>query len=217
MLINSNLYEEASGSIGSLTARPSAGGISLITKKKTNFTNTPQQQIIKGAISEANYLWQNFTTAIRTGWDDYAKTRPKINASGKTYYYSGLQEFTNVNVLYTSHNAESDTYKSTYPKIGGYIEPADILIEYSKNLMDIYITTLKYRPERLFTSIIIENSLTLKKPRGAYSQKQDFHNDINIRKVVFINITPNKKCFMKFIYHDETGRTAKPIIQTLIT
>lgn len=217
MLINSNLYNEASGSIGSLTARPSAGGISLITKKKTNYTNTPQQQIIKGAISEANYLWQSFTPAIRKGWDDYARTRPKINASGKIYYYSGLQEFTNVAVLYKSHNAESDAYKSTYPKIGGYIEPAEIVIDYSKNLMDIYILTLKTRPERLFTSINLANSLTLRKPREAYTQKQDFHAHFSIREVVFINITTNKKCFMKFIFHDETGRTSKPIIQTLIT
>lgn len=91
MKYKSQVYTQASGSVGGLTYSHNKGG--LYTRARSIPTNpsTPQQQAIRAAMATLTTRWTNtLTQAQRDGWDVYAGNVPRTDALGEPRQLSGL-------------------------------------------------------------------------------------------------------------------------------
>lgn len=83
MLFKSELFTEASGSIGTVTAGNTSAGLMLRSKPNKIQKPTADQIIYQNAVKDANNAWkEKLTTEALNSWQAYANEQNRINASG---------------------------------------------------------------------------------------------------------------------------------------
>lgn len=99
MKFKSQVYTEASGSVGGLTYSHNRGG--MYTRGRTIPTNpnSPQQQAVRGFVATLTSTWLNVLTAAeRTQWDAYAAQVPLLDRLGEPRNVGGLAMYVRSNV-----------------------------------------------------------------------------------------------------------------------
>lgn len=99
MLFKSQVYTEASGSIGGITYSRNRGGMYTRARAMPTNPNTPFQQAIRSAVAALTSRWNNtLTAAERLGWDVYAQLVPLLNRLGESHNVGGLAMYVRSNV-----------------------------------------------------------------------------------------------------------------------
>jgi len=99
MKFKSQVYTQASGSVGGLCYSHNRGG--MYTRSRAIPTNpgSPQQVAIRGFVATLTSLWNNVLTPTqRTAWDTYAEAVPLLNALGEPINVGGLAMYVRSNV-----------------------------------------------------------------------------------------------------------------------
>jgi len=124
MLFKSQVYTQASGSVGGLTYSHNAGG--MYTRSRTIPTNpaTAAQVAVRNAMSQLVVRWGTTLTAVqRNAWAVYAANTPVVNALGDAVNRSGQQMFLRGNVIRVQEGApEADDGPTTFD-LGGFTAP----------------------------------------------------------------------------------------------
>lgn len=99
MLFKSQVYTEASGSIGGITYSRNRGGMYTRARAMPTNPNTPYQQAIRAAVALLTSRWLDALTDLeRLAWDDYALYTPLLNRLGEPHNVGGLAMFVRSNV-----------------------------------------------------------------------------------------------------------------------
>lgn len=99
MLFKSQVFTQASGSVGGLTFSHNAGGMYTRARATPTNPNTSFQQAVRNAMTTLLGVWNVvLTTAQRNGWSDYAADTPVTNRLGDPINLSGLSMFMRSNV-----------------------------------------------------------------------------------------------------------------------
>jgi hypothetical protein len=100
MKIKSALIEQASGSIGGLTASRNRGGMYFRGRALPTNPNTAQQQLVRGYIQDANDRWRNtLTPSQRNGWNSLGEVVKVTDSLGEERYLTGQQWYIGETVL----------------------------------------------------------------------------------------------------------------------
>lgn len=97
MKFKSQVYTQASGSVGGLTYAHTRGV--MYTRGRGIPTNpqTPRQQIVQNALGAVSASWGTLTDAEREAWRLYATNSPTTNAFGDPLVLTGQQMYNRVN------------------------------------------------------------------------------------------------------------------------
>ena len=99
MIFTSTVIAQASGALGGLVFSRNGGGPYIRTRATPTNPNTPQQQAIRGFLSQLTSLWVNsLTEDQRQGWTDYAANVPLINRIGQARNVTALNMYVRTNV-----------------------------------------------------------------------------------------------------------------------
>lgn len=138
MKFKSQVYTEASGSIGGVTYSRNRGGMYTRARAKPTNPNTPEQQIVRAIMASLTAAWVNDLTAgNRNSWDAYAAATPITNLLGEPVNVGGLGMFIRSN---------SPRLQSGFPRVdnysgpnnlGGYTEPDWTTVVASEATQDI--------------------------------------------------------------------------------
>lgn len=94
MKFKSQVYTEASGSIGGVTYSHNRGGMYTRARAIPTDPQSPQQMIIRGIVANLTSLWNNILTpAQRAAWDLYAVNVPMLNRLGEPINIGGLGHY----------------------------------------------------------------------------------------------------------------------------
>lgn len=94
MLYKSQVYTQASGSIGGITYSHNAGGLYTRARAIPVNPNTGFQQTIRSLFATLGNAWQNILTApLRDSWETYASNYKLTNALGELINISGVAMF----------------------------------------------------------------------------------------------------------------------------
>lgn len=98
MKFKSQVYTQASGSIGGITYSHNAGGMYTRARAIPTNPNTPRQVSARAAMNSVVQAWNSVLTAAqRTGWANYAQNTPVTNALGDQILLSGQQQYIRTN------------------------------------------------------------------------------------------------------------------------
>ncbi len=99
MKFKSQVYTQASGSIGGITYSHNAGGMYTRGRSIPTNANTVQQQVIRNAVSSLTALWAStLTLAQRAAWETYAENVPLTDTLGEPRNIGGLAMYVRCNV-----------------------------------------------------------------------------------------------------------------------
>lgn len=93
MLILSDRFTSASGSIGGTTASHNRFGLYVRARRVPVNPNTAAQQAQRNAFGTYSGTWRTLTEAQRDAWEAYAAATPVTNRLGQTVFLSGQQSF----------------------------------------------------------------------------------------------------------------------------
>ena len=93
MNFTSQVYTAASGSIGGVTYSHNAGGMYTRARAIPTNPNSPAQQAVRSAISNASTAWAALTPTNKALWDAYAASTPVKNKLGAWIFLSGRVHF----------------------------------------------------------------------------------------------------------------------------
>jgi len=95
----SQVYTEASGSIGGVTYSRNRGGAYTRSRTVPVNPNSPEQQAVRGLVATLTSTWGNVLTAgQRDAWDFYAESVPLPDALGEPRNPGGLGMYVRCNV-----------------------------------------------------------------------------------------------------------------------
>jgi len=99
MLFKSQVYAQASGSIGGITYSHNKGGMYARARAVPTNPNTSYQQVVRSLMSLLSTRWLNtLTAAQRAAWTLYGDSVPVVNRLGEQIYLSGLNHFVRSNI-----------------------------------------------------------------------------------------------------------------------
>lgn len=99
MLFKSQVYTQASGSIGGITYSHNKAGMYTRGRSIPVNPNTGKQTIVRSAMTELVNAWTNdLSDAQRTAWNLYASNVPVVNALGDAVNRSGQNWYIGSNV-----------------------------------------------------------------------------------------------------------------------
>lgn len=212
MLINSNLYSEATGSIGNLTARPSRGGISLIDKITPKITTTTRKSKINQIISDAHKRWKTLTPAIRHNWNTYAEARPRTDILGNSNTISGLQEF-----IHSATNFELDRNFNKYYRIRppteiGFNPHPLVRFQERSGGGGLQVRQGTDTDDLMLFYISNPHNITSNTYRGYWKTFYELPGTFNYWQTIPNTHEVNKNYFFRVVFFSRTGRLSKPVI-----
>jgi len=99
VLYKSQVYTQASGSIGGITYSRNAGGLYTRARATPTNPNSPQQQVVRALVGAISAYWRDtLSAANRALWETYAVNTPIVNRVGDSINISGLAHFVRSNV-----------------------------------------------------------------------------------------------------------------------
>lgn len=99
MKFKSQVYTQASGSIGGVTYSHNAGGMYTRGRSIPVNTNTVYQQAVRNLVAQLASAWSTILTSTqRDQWTAYANAVPYVNALGEPINVSGLAMYIACNV-----------------------------------------------------------------------------------------------------------------------
>lgn len=99
MLFKSQVYTQASGSIGGITYAHNSGGMYSRARAIPVNPNTAFQQTVRSLFAAVGNAWQTVLTAAqRESWEDYAANYQVTNRLGDLINLSGVAMYTRNNV-----------------------------------------------------------------------------------------------------------------------
>lgn len=99
MKFKSQVYTQASGSIGGITYSHNRGGLYTRSRAIPTDPGTVQQQVIRGLVGGlATYYSTSLTPAQRAGWKLYAEQVPIVDALGEPINIGAVAQFLRTNV-----------------------------------------------------------------------------------------------------------------------
>lgn len=217
MKTRSDLYDSATGSIGSLTAKPSAGGTVITTRKRTNYTQSATSKRLKDAIAQAPKLYAAFSPAIKQSWDEAAASRIKTDKNGREYYWSGLLAFTDCHVKHRLYLGISTSYLRNPNNSRGYGTGRVWAITNNPLNKTISVTDTTFGNYNAFFATSKELSPTITKIRGGWHNHQDLHERNSNPAVIYNYKNYGKKIFIKIISHNNNSRIDPTQIYEIIT
>lgn len=117
MLFKSQVFTQASGSIGGQTFSHNRGGMYTRARAIPVNPNTTQQQTVRAVFGSLSQRWsQSLSDTQRDGWDSYAALTPVTNRLGDELILSGQQMYVRCNTLILQG---SDTVVDDGPTIPG--------------------------------------------------------------------------------------------------
>ncbi len=100
MLFKSQVYTQASGSIGGLTYSHNRGGLYTRARSIPTNPNSTEQQTVRAAFGSLSQRWtQTITQAQRDAWENYAALTPVTNRLGDELILSGQQMYVRCNTV----------------------------------------------------------------------------------------------------------------------
>lgn len=120
MKIKSRLFDEASGSIGNITAANGLGGLYFKDKPNPINPNTANQRVVRNALAAAVTAWGLLPLAIRQEWDEYGKTCSHTNQTGYKVVLNGWNAFSRAFVGMTQAGISTATIITGRPANDGY-------------------------------------------------------------------------------------------------
>ena len=98
MLFKSQLLTQASGSVGGLVFSHNAGGMYIRARVTPTNPNSPQQIVVRNAVSFLANFWNNGLTQLqRRIWDTYAENTKVTNRIGDQVFISGMAQYVRSN------------------------------------------------------------------------------------------------------------------------
>ena len=97
MLFKSQVFTQASGSVGGLTYGRNRGGMYTRGRGLVTNPNTSAQQAVRAALGTASSAWRGLALEQRQGWIAYATNTPTVNALGDPLTLTGQQMFVRTN------------------------------------------------------------------------------------------------------------------------
>lgn len=98
MKFKSQVYTQASGSVGGLTYSHNAGGLYTRARAIPVNSNTVQQQAIRNIVASLTAIWvATLTAAQRAAWETYALNVPITDTLGDPRNISGLAMYVRCN------------------------------------------------------------------------------------------------------------------------
>jgi hypothetical protein len=97
MKFKSQVYTQASGSIGGITYSRNKGGMYTRARSTPTNPNTLRQQIARAAMGGMVNMWNTITEANRETWRLYAANTPVLDKLGEMINLSGQQMFNRTN------------------------------------------------------------------------------------------------------------------------
>lgn len=99
MKFKSQVYTQASGSIGGITYARNAAGMYTRARSMPVNPNSAFQQAVRSLFAVVGNAWQTIlTTAQRNAWETYANNVPVVDSLGDPLKLSGVAMFTRCNV-----------------------------------------------------------------------------------------------------------------------
>lgn len=142
MLFKSQVFTQASGSVGGLTYSHNAGGMYTRSRSIPVNPNSVRQQEVRSALSSLVTRWGSvLTQAQRDAWEVYAANVPVTNKLGDPTNLSGQQQFVRSNVSriqagLTIADDAPTTYNLgpyTLPTIAGTGNPDEVEVTFNIN------------------------------------------------------------------------------------
>lgn len=97
MKFKSQVYTQASGSIGGITYGRNRGGMYTRGRGLVVNPNSPAQQAIRAAFGQQSGAWKDLTNSQREAWTTYAANTPLVGALGDPLILTGQQMFIRTN------------------------------------------------------------------------------------------------------------------------
>lgn len=102
MKFKSQVFTQASGSIGGQTFSHNKGGMYTRARRTPTNPNTLRQQIVRSAVGGMANMWNALTDVQRAAWKLYGENVPVLNRLGDPIILSGQQQFIRTNALIVS-------------------------------------------------------------------------------------------------------------------
>lgn len=99
MLFKSQVYTQASGSIGGVTYARNSGGMYTRGRGLVTNPNSPAQQSVRTDYGNLSSAWATLTAAQRESWRVYALNTPLTNRLGDALKLTGQQMFLKANSI----------------------------------------------------------------------------------------------------------------------
>lgn len=115
MKFKSQVFTQASGSIGGQTFSHNKGGMYTRARRTPTNPNTLRQQIVRSAVGGMANLWNSLTDAQRAAWKLYGENVPVLNRLGDPIILSGQQQFIRTNSLIVSAKNTSASWTEPSP------------------------------------------------------------------------------------------------------
>lgn len=107
MLFKPLLGTQLSGAVGGVVASHNAGGAYFRARTTPTNPNTPQQQVVRAAVTQLTNQWISaLTPAQRAAWEVYADNVKVTNRIGEQVNISGLAMFVRNNVVRVQGNQD---------------------------------------------------------------------------------------------------------------
>lgn len=123
MKFKSQVFTQASGSIGGITYSHNKGGMYTRSRATPTNPNSPGQQAVRMYFENAVAIWRDtLTTAERGAWEAYAAGTPKVGPLGDPVPQTGLQWY--VDTYVTGARAGIDPSSFSTPNTNWATAPA---------------------------------------------------------------------------------------------
>ncbi len=129
MKIKSRLFDEASGSIGNVTAANGLGGLYFKNKPNPSNPKTAAQTVVRNALSAANTAWNAASEAVRASWQAYGATCSHTNQTGAIVTLNGWNAFSRAFVVFSQAGQATAPLSAAAPAGAGYLSEAVVSLE----------------------------------------------------------------------------------------
>lgn len=138
MLFKSQVYTQASGSVGGLTYSRNAGGMYTRGRAMPVNPNTVQQAEVRALMAQLSNTWVNvLSEANRSAWSSYAEATPITNRLGEPINISGLAMFNRTNLPRLQAGLTMVTNGPTIYDLGEFTSPSIDSIDASDSELNL--------------------------------------------------------------------------------
>ncbi len=176
MKIKSQLYDNASGSIGNITAANGRGGLYFKNKPNPSNPNTTAQKVVRSALALANVAWLGTTQAVRDEWEAYGATCIRKNQVGSTVALTGWNAFSRVFVVFTQAGIASATLVAGAPAGQGFKAEPIITLASNDGGDKLEITNASSEAD----IVVVYGGKTTRSTINNYGGSYNIDNDYNL-------------------------------------
>lgn len=129
MKFKSQVFQQASGSIGGTVYSRNKGGMYVRQRGLVKNPNTPAQQAVKAALTSLSQIWsQVLSSSQQQAWTDYAKNVPMLNALGDSLQLPPLAMFIRCNTPRLQAGLDPVLDGPTTYTIGSFTPPTAVTV-----------------------------------------------------------------------------------------